>query len=333
MSRRTSAVSVSSATLDDFVLFILQNGVSRIEPVISPATGPIYPEIQPFVSKYRIDAVELLEKATNMGLLRKEIYDRVITCPKCGSLKLIARLHCPRCGSKNIESARILVHELCGYAGIELDFRKEDDNLICPNCNRPVNQDYQVIGELFSCLDCGHRFPMPDVKFECVECGEKFEAQKAKYTPVYVYEVIPEKLGVFAKRVALRNVRDVLVEYGYKLEEPPIIAGISGITHRFDLVGHKGDNKVAISHYDSSSGESLQSHILNLLGKSTDIKDAKIIDLLSADVKASLNGLRVFSSSGNQSIIVYKDLDELKEKFRQEIRKLEELSSGNSGGE
>ncbi|RLE66073.1 MAG: hypothetical protein DRJ38_02675 [Thermoprotei archaeon] len=329
MSRMESVMDISSTILDDFILYILQNRIDKIEPVISPATGPIYPKIQPFLSKYRIDAMKLLRKAAKMGLLKRETYDRVITCPKCGSLKLIARLHCPRCESRNIESARILVHGLCGYAGIELDFKKEgEEELVCPNCGHPIGEDYQIIGELFSCLDCGHRFPVPDVKFECSECKENFEAQKARYTPVYFYEVIPEKLVTFAKRVALRNVREILIEHGYKLEEPPIIAGISGITHQFDMVGLKGDNKVAISHYDSSTGENLQSHILNILGKSTDIRDAKIIDLISAN--ASTNGLRLFSTSKNQSIIIYKNLEELREKFREKIKKLESLSSRNN---
>ncbi len=330
MSRTASIVDISSTILDDFILFILQNKIDKIEPIVSPATGPIYPKIQPFLSKYRIDAIKLLEKAAKMGLLKREVYDKVITCPKCGSLRLIARLHCPRCGSKNIESARILVHELCGYAGIELDFKKEEE-LVCPNCGRPIDEDYQVLGELFSCLDCGHRFPVPDVKFECAECKEGFEAQKARYAPIYSYEIIPEKLGVIAKRVALRNVKEILVEHGYKLEEPPVITGISGITHRFDIIGHKGDNKVAISHFDAFSGENLQSHILNVLGKSTDIRDAKIIDLISAD--ASTDGLRLFSTGENQSIIVYKTLEELREKFREEIKKLESLSPGGSSRE
>jgi len=327
MSRIAPMADGSNTILDDLILFILQNKIDKIEPVISPATGPIYPKIQPFLSKYKIDSTNLLERAAKMGLLKRGIYDKVITCPKCNSLRLIARLHCPRCGSKNIEPARILVHSLCGYAGIELDFKKEEE-LVCPNCGRPIDEDYQVIGELFSCLNCGQRFPVPDVKFECAECKEGFEAQKAKYAPIYSYEIIPEKLEIIAKRVALRNVKEILIEHGYKLEEPPVITGISGITHRFDMIGFKGGNRIAISHFDSSSGENIQSHILNVLGKSTDIRDAKIIDLISAN--ASTDGLRLFSTGENQSIIVYRSIEELREKFREEIRKLEGLSAGKS---
>jgi len=323
-----SAATVSNKTMEEFILFILQNRIDIIEPAVSPATGILYPKIQPFASKYKLNPLKLLEKAEKMGFLEKEVFDKVIFCPKCGSLRYIARLHCTRCGSKNIKSSRIIVHELCGYAGVELEFKKEDDQLICPNCGQPIGENYQIIGELFTCLDCSHRFPVPDVKFECMDCGNVFNSQESRYMPVHKYKVLPEKVELFVKKVALRNIKDILLRSGYRLLEPPIIAGVSGINHQFDIVGLKNDSKVAISYYDPSTDENIQSHILNLLGKSTDVKDAVIIDLVRADVGISLNGLKLFGGMGNQHIILYESIEELREKLKDKISELSKLSSG-----
>jgi len=85
---------------------------------------------------------------------------------------------------------------------------------------------------------------------------------------------------------------------------------------------------VAISYYDPSTDENIQSHILNLLGKSTDVKDAVIIDLVRADVGISLNGLKLFGGMGNQHIILYESIEELREKLKDKISELSKLSSG-----
>ena len=309
--------------LREFASYLAEKGIDRITPLISPATEITYPKIHSFAHSRGLDERELLEASVRAGFLRRKVYDRVVRCPKCGSIRSVVRLHCPHCGSHNIEPARIITHVLCGYTGIEPEFKKEDEEvLVCPSCGRELSEgDYEVIGDVFACLDCSSRFPTPDVKFECKNCGTVFDIHEIDYTPVYEYEVVREALSEVSKQMALETARGVLRKHGYRMVEPPVMVGDSGITHTFDIVGIKRDKKVAISHYDSSTGESLQRHILDLLGRTADLSGVEVIDLVRKEDEEVVRALRAGGASKN--VIAYGDVKELEERLRERLRRLE----------
>lgn len=311
------------AVLEEFASYLAERGIDKITPLVSPATEITYPKIHSFAQSRGLDERELLEASVKAGLLRRRVYDRVVRCPKCGSIRSVVRLHCPHCGSHNVEPARILTHVLCGYTGIEPEFKKEDGEvLVCPSCGRELGEgDCEVIGDVFSCLDCSSRFPMPDVKFECKSCGSVFGIHEIDYTPVYEYEVVKEALSEVSKRMALDVAKGVLRKHGFRLVEPPVIVGDSGITHTFDIVGVKKDKKVAISHYDSSSGESLQRRILDLLGRATDLSGVEVLDLVKNDDEETARALRAGRTSKN--VLTYGDVKELEERLADRLKKLE----------
>lgn len=69
---------------------------------------------------------------------------------------------CPSCHSRTIERRPTYHHFLCAYVGPNYDFKYNDEQLICPKCQRSINQtgdDCEIIGYSYVCLNCSNETP------------------------------------------------------------------------------------------------------------------------------------------------------------------------------
>ncbi|MEB2836210.1 MAG: hypothetical protein GSR80_000232 [Desulfurococcales archaeon] len=144
------------------------------------------------------DAQRLLAFMHSLGIAKAAIKSRFMTCPKCGSQRLIVHLVCSRCGSRRLRKTRIIHHRLCGYVGREDEFEEAatGQGLVCPRCGTPLREegvDYEVVGEVYVCEDCGALVRRPEVLLECASCGHEFPYHEGVYKGVMTAE--PTALG------------------------------------------------------------------------------------------------------------------------------------------
>ena len=105
---------------------IRQDNITEIKPVYDPERNctNCYPIVEKFVdSDVKIEPV--LEEIAETGVLVKELYDKMVLCPKCNSRHTTTRYNCPYCNSFDIEKSSLIEHIKCGYMDVEQKFRKE----------------------------------------------------------------------------------------------------------------------------------------------------------------------------------------------------------------
>lgn len=132
----------------------------------------------------------LLNDLVNKGFLKRSFIDKLLACPRCGSLSIITKYTCPRCGSINLEKTKIIQHVECGYTDSIIKFLRPDNTLICPKCSREVNdKNMKVYIQFFECLSCGFKTSQPNIIHICGNCGNIFKPIDATFKPVYIYEL------------------------------------------------------------------------------------------------------------------------------------------------
>lgn len=75
---------------------------------------------------------------------------------------------CPSCHSESLERRPVYHHFLCAYVGPNYDFKIMNDAMICPKCNRSLNEmgdDSEIIGYSYACLNC--RAEIPEAASSC----------------------------------------------------------------------------------------------------------------------------------------------------------------------
>lgn len=123
----------------------------------------------------------ILESLSDMGLLRREFFDRTHVCRHCGGSRLNTREECERCRSSHLREASLVHHFNCAYQGPETEFQS-GDGLQCPKCGRPLRHygvDYDKPGVVVACSACGHRAPETLVGFVCLDCEGHTSAEQA----------------------------------------------------------------------------------------------------------------------------------------------------------
>jgi hypothetical protein len=124
-------------------------------------------------------------------LQKKELKDRIFTCPYCFSARLRFTDHCPYCNSINIRQGDFLHCFTCGLVAPQEDFIKSD-RLVCPRCNsklKHVGEDYDRPLESGVCLDCGEYHIDSKLVSYCVDCEKYVETDNLNKRSVYDYKV------------------------------------------------------------------------------------------------------------------------------------------------
>ena len=250
MSYGGTVVPLPKEILDDIVsdpiarkILITIFRAGTIAPQIGLETGVRYPLLDE-ISNWK----HVIEKLIKHKLVEKKIADRLIHCPRCGSIHVASKLLCPWCKSFNIESTYIIQHTLCGYIDTETKFRDPNTGqLICPKCKRPLRKeglDYIVIGKVFECLNCKRKTNKPLIVFRCMNCNHQFDYLSAVYEPVYEYTLTPIGSKVVTSGILFKEeIINALKELGMTVESPGKERGRSGIEHTFDILARTPSGK------------------------------------------------------------------------------------------
>ena len=251
----------------DLLAFIADEGLTEIIPEYSPERGFYYPELKNAPIR-GAPLTELLEKLVEGGFLKRRPWRYVVECPVCGSTRLIASFKCPNCGSRNLSRNTLVTHIPCGYIGILEEMEVRGGKRICPKCGLPLEEkgiDYEQIGAVYGCKDCGYRAEMPVPAYDCTECGKEFDHREAEYRAWYAYEVVPEALEGIEREILEDMIAAQLQMNNLKVKQDVVIKGRIGLLHQADLEVLKGDKKVYI---DLVIGKS---DFLKVLGKRMDV--------------------------------------------------------------
>jgi Thaumarchaeal output domain 1 len=137
------------------------------------------------------DAWGLAEELVCLGLLERQFFDKLITCPRCDSARLSVRECCSACHSSNLIEEPVIHHLRCSTQAPEQDFR-HGTTLICPKCRLYLEHfsvDYDQPGNVMLCRKCGYISTDPAVGFTCLDCQTEGDTDETGTSVVWRYRL------------------------------------------------------------------------------------------------------------------------------------------------
>jgi transcription elongation factor Elf1 len=274
----------------------LSGEITKLDPVYDANYGYRYPLVEAVFGD-PVATEEFLTHLYDIGVLKRQPFDKMINCPKCGSANVSIRYCCPYCRSSNIKKSSLIEHIPCGYIDTESHFKK-DDKLVCPRCHSELNKpdvNYRKAGIWCSCNDCGKSFDIAVPSHFCRVCSTNFTFEDAVYRDVYSYslnEEIMKEAGVGYILVA--PIREFLRSRGFTVESPGFLKGKSGASHMFDVTAWRGEltrNVVVIDLATSADEPVSEQSIIAMFAKTYDVAPDKAC--LIAIPKMSDNGRKL----------------------------------------
>lgn len=225
---------------------MLAGKIMDIRPQLDFASelGFTYPAVEKVLGVGGRELLQILESLADEGILNKHFFDRLLRCPHCQSVHLRPTIHCPKCGSGNIARGRVLEHSVCGYVSLEDEFM-DKGRFICPKCHqelKTVGSDYQSLGLLYKCRDCGDTFSLPQIKWRCLKCSTLTAEDKVTEINIYYYSFNEAQRSwlEFELKPKLQLI-EFLKQRGYEVVENAIVKGRSGAEHKIDLLATRDD--------------------------------------------------------------------------------------------
>ncbi len=221
----------------------LSGEIERLEPVYDPKYGYIYPVVGALVGAPP-EAEAFVNHLYEIDILKREIFDKVIICPKCNSSNISMRYCCPYCKSFDVKKSSLIEHIKCGYIDVENRF-KQENKLLCPRCHNELTKpdvNFRMAGVWCTCNECSKNFDIPVTSHFCRHCKNIFTFEDAIYRDVYSYSLNPDVMkeaGVGYILVA--PIRELFQNLGFKVESPGFLRGKSGASHLFDIAASKDD--------------------------------------------------------------------------------------------
>lgn len=303
----------SNRAIAAFLQDMYLRGVKEINPLIASEVS--YPELS---VHFGDEVNKILEIMLRDNIVRGYVVDRVLKCPECNTMSVRTRYLCPSCNSFNVERVLLLEHLVCGYIGSSKSFKKAGEQQICPRCGRilrAVGVDWRAIGTTFECCDCGYMFDEPKVGHICIPNGHVFDPATSKYEPVYKY-VIDEAVMKLVSEGHLINaiVAHVLEKIGCKVQVDGVMKGLSGVDHKFKVVGFKDGQVIAV---DVSNPYSSREYLMQMAAKVLDTRPSKA--MLIVLFKEPLKDVESLASALNINLIVARNLTELEEVMLQSL--------------
>ncbi|MEM3774783.1 MAG: hypothetical protein QXX92_07295 [Candidatus Bathyarchaeia archaeon] len=271
--------------------------VKALTPLFDLKKVLVYPEVEEIVGDSE-SAEQFLSKLHECGILKRELYDKIVCCPKCESVNVSILYSCPFCGSFDMERSSLIEHIKCGYMDVEEKFLKKD-GLTCPKCGcklAEMDVDFRRAGVWCTCNKCGKSFDIPVPRHFCRDCQTKFTFEDAKLKDAYTYSLNEELVKIVAMDWAiLAPIGKLLEDRGFKVETPGFVEGRSGVRHMFDMIAYNNGRKpykIAINISTSTDGKPVQEQaIIDMFAKAYDSNIEKAI--LIAMPKISENGKRL----------------------------------------
>ncbi len=211
--------------------------LSKLNPVYDPKYGYRYPVVDAIVSDPS-STDELLRSLFEAGVLKRELYDKIVYCPSCNTADVSIHYCCPHCKSFDIRKSALIEHIQCGYIDIEEKFRK-NDKLVCPRCRKELSKpdvDYHKAGVWCTCNECGKSFDIPVPAHFCRDCHRNFSFEEAFYKEAYSYSLTSEAMKEATLGwILITPIREFLESRGFEVESPGFLKGKSGASHMFDI--------------------------------------------------------------------------------------------------
>ena len=277
---------------------LLSGEIEKLDPVFDSKHGYMYPLVEAVMGN-AVSAEEFLSHLHEVGILRREVFDKVISCPKCGSSSVSVRYCCPYCKSFNVKKSSLVEHIQCGYIDVEDRFKLKEQ-LVCPRCHHALDKpdvNYRKAGVWCACNDCGKNFDIPVTSHFCRECKNIFVFEDAVYRDVYSYTLnqdVMKEAGVGYILVA--PLREFFKNLGFSVESPGFLKGKSGTSHMFDIAAWKGGTTRQVIVIDlATSGEEAVSEqaIIAMFAKVYDVTPDRAV--LIAIPRMSENGRKLAS--------------------------------------
>ena len=267
-----------------FLNRLLSSEINEIEPSYDPKIGYHYPFIEQIVGNPK-HTVTFLDRLHEAEIVERRLYDKIIHCPKCGSVNVSVRYCCPYCKSFNIHKSSLIEHVKCGYMDVEENFRHGND-ILCPKCNKKLEKsgvDYRQAGIWCTCNECTKSFDIPSTDHFCRACHTTFTFEAAIIKDVYSYRLKDEvKEEAEIGWIIISPISELLSENGFRIESPAFLKGRSGANHLFDIVAYKEGLKkeVKVIDFTLSPGETVgEQPVIALFAKIFDVSpdDAYLI--------------------------------------------------------
>ena len=212
-------------------------------------------------------------------MLKRELYDKVICCPKCRSMNVSVHYSCPYCRSFDIKKSSLIEHVKCGYMDVEEKFY-EGKRLVCPKCKRELadlDVDFRRAGVWCTCNKCGKSFDMPVPYHFCRDCSHIFLFEDALVKDAYLYRLNEDVVkGAALNWAVLAPVRKLVEERGLKVDTPGFLEGKSGVRHMFDMAACNNErkpDKIAINVSTSADGKPVpEQSVIDMFAKTYDSK-------------------------------------------------------------
>ena len=220
-----------------FISKFVSGELSKLDPVYDPKYGYRYPVVDAILGDPS-STDEFLESLFETGILKRELYDKIVYCPYCDSANVSIHYCCPHCKSFDIKKSSLIEHIPCGYIEIEERFRK-DDKLVCPRCRKELTRpdvDYRKAGVWCACNECGKSFDIPVPAHFCRDCRKGFTFEESLYKDVYSYSLTSEAMKeATVGWIMIAPIREFLQSRGFEVESPGFLKGKSGASHMFDI--------------------------------------------------------------------------------------------------
>ena len=273
----------------------LSGEIKTLEPVYDSDVGYRYPIVEAIVGD-ESQVAPFLNKLNEAGILEKELYDKIIFCPNCGSASVSTRYCCPFCKSFDIQKSALVEHIKCGYMDTEDKFCN-GDACVCPKCNeelKKIDVDHRKAGIWCICRDCKKSFDTPVPMHFCRNCGETSSFEEVIIKDVYAYNLKANVTAESSMNLFLVSaIREFLLKERMRVETPGLLRGKSGANHSFDIVAYHADKSqpIVVDLAMSTGPIVSEQPVIALFAKIFDVSPDK--SYLIAIPKLSENGKRM----------------------------------------
>ena len=278
----------------------LSGELDKLDPVYDTKQGYKYPVLEEVLGDSS-QVNEFLSKLVAVGILKQEIFDKVIYCQNCSSANVSTHYCCPHCRSFDIRKSSLIEHVPCGYIDVEERFR-QGKRLACPRCQRELAKpevDYRKAGMWCSCNSCNKNFDIPVTSHFCRQCQNDFIFEDALYQNVYSYSLTDEaRQEASLEWVIIEPIRRFFEDHGFKVESPGFLKGKSGANHMFDIMAFRKDDLEKLTVVDIARSDDVVSEqpVIAMF--------AKIYDVLPD--RACLVAIPKMNENGRRMAALYK---------------------------
>jgi hypothetical protein len=269
LARRLRLRDFNDPEIQQVINHFLKAGDKPLEPSFGADRIPRYLVLGTLLVEQRI-----LQKMADSGMLTEALFERVVSCPTCGTpSNLYLRFKCPQCNSIDISLNRMLEHLQCGTIHEENVFYV-GRNLICPTCKKMLlnKNEYRVIGLVCSCRVCDAHFEDPAQSYFCRGCKSEFSLPSAQIIDVFSYSMRKGILNEARRFMGVNTLATLLTEKGYAVKTPGVVVGASKEVV-FSLTAQK-DTKLIAVDVSQSEGEVDVEPILDLFVKVLEVNPA-----------------------------------------------------------